>query len=182
MLIVAASVLLTFWLRDYMSLRMSPRCKATRRALLYGAAVLLTAVLIWAMAARIGFTDFARLIQSPQILFLLIAFHLAASALSLWVKQTQSYNWMWVTALLPAPIVWFLLLETTLISEPRVGSMGPPFGLFVAAVLWATSMVFVIGRTRDTQMPLADLDFAVQFGSLSHCLAACLLPLAFSAG
>src|SRR5258708_1831371 len=125
MVIVAAAVLLTFWLRDYMSLRMSPRTCATRRALLYGAVVLLTAAIIWAWETRMGFAKLARLIESPSFLFGLIAFHLAASALSLWINKTENYRWMWVTALLPAPIVWFLLLETTVLSGRWVGYLGP---------------------------------------------------------
>jgi hypothetical protein len=180
MLVVAAFTLLAFWFRDYMSLRMSPRRKATPRALAYGVAVLLTALLIWAAAVKIGIGDFARRIQSPRILFLVIAFHVAASLPSIWVKRTQSYNWMWATALIPAPIVWLLLLETTLLSGQGRGVLAPQFSFFGVALLWAVSMFAVIFRTRDTEMPLDDLDFAVFFGALSHWLAMCALPLAIS--
>ena len=79
MLIVAAFVLLVFWLRDYLSLRMSPSRKATRRAVGYGAAILITAVLLGTLAVSIGHWDFARQIQSPGILLLVIVFHVAAS-------------------------------------------------------------------------------------------------------
>jgi hypothetical protein len=180
MLVVAAFTLLAFWFRDYMSLRMSPRRKATPRALAYGVTVLLSALLIWAAAVKIGIGDFARRIQSPRILFLVIAFHVAASLPSIWVKRTQSYNWMWATALIPAPIVWLLLLETTLLSGQGRGVLAPEFSFFGVALLWAASMFTVIFRTRDTEMPLDDLDFAVFFGALSHWLAMCVLPLAVS--
>lgn len=178
MFFVATCVLFAFWLRDYMSLRMSPSRRATRRALAYGAVVLTTAVLVWTVAARIGIGDFARRIQSLPILFLLIAFHLAASVPSILVRQTQSYNWMWATALLPAPIVWLLLVEPTLISSHDGEVVASPFSFFLVAVLWALSMIVVIFRTRHIEMPLPDLDFAVFFGSLSHWLAMCALPLA----
>jgi len=180
MLIVAAFALLVFWFRDYMSLRMSPSRKVTRRALAYGAAILLTAVFLWTLAGRIGLWDFARRIQSPTILFLVMAFHIAASVLSIWVKQTQSYDWMWATALLPAPIVWLLLLKTTLVSDQGLGGVAPQLSFFAVAVLWASSMMVVIIRTRETEMPLDDLDFAVLFGSLSHWLAMLTIPLAVS--
>jgi hypothetical protein len=173
-LIVSASVLLIFWLRDYMSLRMSPSCRATRRALLYGVAVLLTAALIVAVSARVRLADFARLVHSPWILLLLLAFHVAASVPSIWVKQTQSYNWMWATALVPSPIVWFFVLQTTLVPDGGVGIVG----LIAIALFWATSMIVIVFRTRDIQMPVRDLDFAVLFGSLSHWLAICALPFA----
>jgi len=180
MLVVTGSALLAFWFRDYMSLRMSPRRKATRRALAYGAAVLVTALLLWAAAVKSGIGDLARRIQSPQILLLVIAFHVAASVPSISVRRTQSYNRMWATALIPAPIVWLLLLETTLLSGQGRGVVAPQFCFFGVALLWAASMFAVVFRTRDTEMPLDDLDFAVFFGALSHWLAMCALPLAIS--
>ena len=47
------------------------------------------------------------------------------------------------------------------------------------AFLWAVSMFAVISRTRYIGMPLDDLDFAVVFRSVSHCLVMCTLPLTF---
>jgi len=175
-LIVSACLLLIFWLRDYMSLRMSPSCRATRRALFYGAAVLITVALIRGVSARIQLGDFASLTHSPLFLLLLLAFQLAASIPSMWVKRTQSYDWMWATALLPSPIVWFLLLRITLASD---GTVNVP-GLTAIAVVWAASMIVIVFRTRHIQMPVPDLDFVVFFGNLSHWLAVCTLPLVFS--
>lgn len=175
MFIVATTVLVAFWLRDFMCLRMSPSRRATHRALVYGTVILLTAVLVWTVAARIGITDFIRMILSPPILFLLIAFHLVASVVSIWVKQAQNYNWMWATALLPAPIVWFWLLEAT----QGIGVVAPQLSFFAVAALWASLMIVVIFRTRHSQMPVADLDCVVFFGSVSHWLAMCALPLVF---
>ncbi len=168
------------WVRDFMSLRMSPSCKASRRALVYGAAILLTAVLIWTAAVGIGIEDFARRISSPLILVLLIAFHLLASGLSIWVRQTQNYNWMWVTALLPTPIVWFLLLEATVFSEHGQAAGAPHLVFFAVATLWASSMIVCVFRARHIEMPPADLDCAVLYGGLCHWLAICALPLALS--
>jgi hypothetical protein len=178
MLILTAFLLCAFWLRDYMSLRMSPSRKATVRALGYSVVVLVTALLLWAAAVTIGIEDFARQLQSPRILFLLVAFHVAASLLSIWIKRTESYNWMWATALNPEPIVWLLLLKTTILSEQGPG-VATQFSFFGIALLWAVSMFAVISRTRYTEMPLDDLDFAVVFGSVSHWLVMCTLPLTF---
>jgi hypothetical protein len=176
-LIIVACILFAFWLRDYMSLHMSPSYKATRRALAYGASTLLTAVLIWTLAVRMGLADSARWIQSPRILFLLIAVHIGASVPCIWVKQTQCYNRMWATALLPAPIVWLLLSKMTFLSEDGLGMAAPQFSFFVVVGLWVLSMLVVVFRTRRIQMSVEDLDFAVLFGSWSHWLALCTLPL-----
>jgi hypothetical protein len=45
-------------------------------------------------------------------------------------------------------------------------------GFFVIALLWASSMIVAIFRTRDSEMPLDDLDFAVLFGSAENVLNA----------
>ncbi len=174
--VIATCLLFAFWLRDYMALRMSPGCRAARRSVVYGAAILLTAMLIWTLEEKFGIGDLVSRIGARRILFLLIAFHIAESVPSIWVQRTQNYNWMWATALFPAPIVWLLLLKATLLSEHGLGTVG----FFALAVLWAGSMAAAILRIRDTQMPPDDLDFTVILGSLSHWLAACAIPLAFS--
>lgn len=177
LLVIATLVLVVFWLRDYMSLRMSPCRNAVPRSLAYGIAILLTPVLIWKVFLRIGLADFAQWLQSPRILILLIAVHIAASSLSIWIRRTQNYHWMWATALLPAPVVWLLLLQALLFeSGSEVATVQ--FSFFSIALLWAASMVVIIFRTRYTPMPLGDLDFAVLFGSLSHGVALCVFPLA----
>jgi hypothetical protein len=146
MAIMAAFALLAFWFRDYMSLRLSPSRKATWRVFAYGASILLAAVLIGALAVSTGMGDFTRRIQSPPILFLVITFHVAASVPSIWVRRTQSYDWMWATGLLPAPIVWLLLLETARLSGQVLGPVAPRRSFFAVAVLRASSMIVVIFR------------------------------------
>ena len=177
LLVIATLVLVVFWLRDYMSLRMSPCRNALPRSLAYGIAILLTPVLIWKVVLRIGLADFAQWLQSPRVLILLIAVHIAASLPSIWISQTQNYHWMWATALLPAPVVWLLLLQ----ALPFKGGSEVAtvqFSFFSIALLWAASMVFIILRNRYTPMRLEDLDFAVLFGSLSHGVVLCVFPLA----
>jgi len=166
-----------FWLRDYMSLRMGPCRRAILRSAAYGIAVVLTAVFIWKMALIIGLANFPQWLQSPRVLLLLVGVHMAASIPSIWVRQTQNYQWMWVTALLPAPVVWLLLLQAILVSEPSLEVAAVQFSFFSIALLWAASMVVVIFRSRYILVPLEDLDFAVLFGSVSHGLALCAIPL-----
>jgi len=167
-----------FWLRDYMSLRMGPSRTAILRSVAYGIAVVLTAVFIWRIALTIGLAHFPQWLQSPRVLLLFGVVHLAASTPSIWVRQTQNYHWMWVTALLPAPVVWLLLLQAILVSEPSLEIAAVQFSFFSFALLWAASMVVVIFRSRYMLVPPDDLDFAVLFGSVSHGLALCTLPLA----
>jgi hypothetical protein len=107
-----------------------------------------------------------------------MAVHVGVSVPSIWVKQTECYNRMWATALLPAPIVWLLLSKMTFLSADGLGMAAPQFSFFVVVGLWALSMVVVVFRTRHIRMSLEDLDFGVLFGSLSHWLALCTLPLA----
>jgi hypothetical protein len=178
--VVACVVLPAFWLRDYMSLRMSPSYLATRRAAAYSITILVTSALIWALASKIGLLQLAKLAQSPPILVLVIGCQIAASVPSVWIKVTQSYNWMWATALLPAPILWFVLLQITLVCGYTFDAETARLLFFGVAILWAASMIIAIFRTRDIQMSVHDLDFAVLFGSVSQWLAICAVPLALS--
>jgi len=177
LLVIATVALLVFWLRDYMSLRMSPCRTAVPRSLAYGIAIVLTAMPIWNLVLRIGLAGFRQWLQSPQVLVLLIAVHIAASTLPIWIRRTQNYHWMWATALLPAPVIWLLLLQALLFqSGSEVATVQLSF--FSIALLWASSMIVIIFRTRYAPMPLGDLDFAVLFGSLSHGVALCVFSLA----
>jgi len=177
LLVIATLVLVVFWLRDYMCLRISPCRHAVPRSLAYGIAIVFTAVLIWKVVLGIGLADFALWLQSPKVFVLLIAVHIAASTLSIWIRRTQNYHWMWATALLPAPVVWLLLFQALLFESGSEGATVQ-FSFFSIAVLWAASMIVIIFRTRFTPMPLEDLDFAVLFGSLSHGVALCVFPIA----
>lgn len=177
---VASAVLPALWLRDYMSLRMSPSWKAMRRALVYGVAMLVSSAIIWEFSSRIGLRKFLGLVQSPAILVLLIALQIAASAAGIWIKQAQSYNWMWATALLPAPIMWLLILGVVLAFANTFGRETAQLAFFGIGLLWAASIIVAIFRTRDVQMSVEDMDFAVLLGSVSHWLAVCAVSLALS--
>lgn len=117
-----------------------------------------------------------RAIHAPRSVFLLIAFHVVASLAPLWIRQTGNYQWMWTIALLPAPIVWVLLLETAVAYG--LGLAELQVSVFAVAVLWAASMVVVIYRSRNARVPIEDLEFAPVLGGLSHLLAMCVLPIA----
>jgi hypothetical protein len=177
MLVIAACLLFVFWLRDYIALRTSPPGKAFRRALAYGSAIVATAMIVWARSETSGMDGVVKTIHSPRTVVLLIAFHVLASVAPIWVRQTGNYQWMWAMALLPAPIVWVLLLETAV--GYGLGLAGLQVSVFAVAVLWAASMVVAIYRSRNIQMPIEDLEFAPVLGGLSHWLAMCVLPVAF---
>lgn len=148
--------------------------------MVYGIAMLLSSAVIWEFASRIGLRKFVGLAQSPAVLILLIALQFAVSTASVWIKQTQSYNWMWATALLPSPIMWLLILETALALANTFGPETAPVGFFGVGTLWAASMILAIFRIRHVQMSVDDMDFAVIFGGVSHWLAACAVSLALA--
>ena len=178
MLVIATSILAIFWLRDYMSLGMSPSQNTVRRSMAYGVAVVLTATVIWKIVMRIGVLDFAQWLKSPWALTLLIAVHIAGILPSLWIRQKENYRWMWATALVPAPVAWLLLLQAMLFLAHTSEVEAVRLGFFSIAILWAASMIVITFRTRYTPMPLETLDFAVLFGGLSHGIALCVFPVA----
>lgn len=61
---------------------------------------------------------------------------------------------MWAIALLPAPIVWVLLLETAVAYGFGLAELQ--VSVFAIAALWAASIVHVIYRSRNIQMPIED--------------------------
>lgn len=176
MLVITACLLFVFWLRDYLALRTSPPRKAVGRALAYGIAIVVTALVVWARSENIGLEGVVGTIHSPRTVLVLIALHTVVSVVPIWVRQTGNYKWMWATALLPAPIVWVLILETALACGFSLAELQ--LSVFGIAVLWAGSMVVVVYRARNIQLPIDDVEFAPVLGGLSHWLAMCVLPVA----
>jgi hypothetical protein len=177
MLLIGLAILMLFWLRDYFLLRMSPPKKLAHRAILYSAALVLSTVVIWLLAKNSGSSNFIGFSRYPPVLFILIGLHLLAAAVSFWLRRRHLYDRAWVTALFPAPIVWFCVVRAIPASFVADDS-SRLYILLGFAAIWALSMIFMLMRVRNRQMEPIDIDFVADYAGWSHFLGSSLVPVA----
>ena len=173
-----AAVLLLFWCRDYLILRMGPLHRITSRVGLYSAVVLVTTALLAIVAWRMGVLAVSRFIWSSPVLIILIALHIAGAILCFWLRRSGRYHRVWLVALIPTPALWFFLANG-IVSR---GSDAHGFAAWLVCALWITAMFAMVARAKRTQMCAEDLDFAVSFAGSSNCLGSFILafsPLLF---
>ncbi len=177
MILVALAAALLFWGRDYLVLRIGPPQKVAHRVWVYSSAVFLMGLLLATATLSFGPNEILGLIHSPQVYVLLIAFHLAAGLACFWLKRTERYNSAWLAAVIPAPGVWFLLTETTILPAYRLGAFATSLIVGLVSALWITMMILTVLRMRRRQMPVEDMDFAMGLAGWSNCLAIGLVSL-----
>ena len=173
-----AAVLLLFWCRDYLILRMGPLRKVTSRVGLYSGVLLVTTAVLSILAWREGVTAVSRFLWSFPVLIPLIAVHIVGAILCFWLKRSGRYHRVWLVALIPAPAVWFFLANG-MVSR---GSDAHGFAAWLVCALWITAMLAMVARAKRIQMCAEDLDFAVSFAGSSNCLGSFILafsPLLF---
>jgi hypothetical protein len=177
MILVTFAAVLLFWSRDYLLLRIGPPRRLPRRVWIYSALVFMMAPLLGMLTLRFGPHEFLALIHSPQVFVTLIAFHLVAAITCLWLKQTERYDGAWLVALIPAPGLWFLLAQATLL--PAYGSSNFVTSIIVGLVsaLWVSMMIVTVPQMRRAEMPVEDMDFAIGLAGWSNCLAIGLVSI-----
>jgi hypothetical protein len=122
MILVTLAAVLLFWGRDYLVLRIGPSRRLTRRVWIYSVLVFMMAMLLGTLTLSFGPHEFLALIHSARVFVHLIAFHLAAAITCFWLKQTERYDNAWLVAMIPAPGVWFLLAQDTLLQVSGLGN------------------------------------------------------------
>src|SRR5581483_11961203 len=152
-----AAVLLLFWYRDYLILRMGPLRKVGSRVGLYSGILLVTTALPSMLAWPQGVSTVSRLMGPFPVLISLIAVHIVGAMLCFWLKRSDRYDRVWLIALIPMPAVWFFLAGGMVSEEP----LARGFVALLLCALWTSSMLAMVARARQAEMCAEDLDFAV---------------------
>ena len=177
-MVMIAAVLLLFWCRDYLILRMSPLHRITFRLGLYTGVVLGTTTLLSMVAWRMGMSFVSRFIWSLPVLVTVITLHIGGAILCFWLRRSDRYHRVWLTALIPTPVVWFFLGSGVML--PNFVARGLVVWLICAT--WITTMFAIVARAKRIEMLAEDLDFAVSLAGSSNCLGSVVLavsPLLF---
>jgi hypothetical protein len=178
MILVTLAAALLFWGRDYLVLRIGPPQSVPRRVWMYSAVVFIMAMLLGTLTLSFGPYEFQALIHSPQVFVSLIAFHLAAGITCFWLKRTERYDSAWLAAMIPAPGVWFLLAEATLLPAYGLGNFATSLIVGLVSALWITLMIVTVLQMGRREMPVEDMDFAMGLAGWSNCLAIGLVSIA----
>jgi hypothetical protein len=177
MILIALTAALLFWGRDYLVLRIGPPTKVPQRVWVYSATVFLMGLMLAILTWSFGPQQVLGLIHSPQVFASLIAFHLGAGLLCFWLKHTERYQDAWLAAMIPAPGVWFLLTESTLLPAYGMGSLGTSLVVGLLSALWIAMMIVTVLQMRQHPMPVEEMDFAVGLAGWSNCLAIGLISV-----
>jgi hypothetical protein len=177
MILVTLAAVLLFWGRDYLVLRIGPPRSVPRRVWIYSAVVFMMAMLLGTLTLSYGPYEFLALLHSPQVFVSLIAFHLAAAIACFWLKQTERYDSAWLAAMIPAPGVWFLLAQATLLPAYGWGTFTTSLVVGLVSALWATMMIVTVLQMRRREIPVEDMDFAMGLAGWSNCLAIGLVSI-----
>ena len=177
MILVTLAAALLFWGRDYLVLRIGPPRSVPRRVWMYSSVVFLMAMLLGALTLSFGPYEFLTVLHSPHVFVSLIGLHLAASILCFWLKQTERYDSAWLAAMIPAPGVWFLLAQATLLPAYGWGTFATSLTVGLISALWITMMIVTLLQMRRREMPVEDMDFAMGLAGWSNCLAIGLVSI-----
>jgi hypothetical protein len=177
MILVTLAAVLLFWSRDYLVLRIGPPRRLPRRVWIYSALVFMMAMLLGTLILGFGPHEFLALIHSPRVFVPLIAFHLAAAIMCFWLKQTERYDSAWLVAMIPAPGVWFLLVQGTLLPVSGSGNFVTSLIVGLVSAMWVSMMIVTVLQMRRREMPVEDMDFAIGLAGWSNCLAIGLVSI-----
>jgi hypothetical protein len=177
MILVTLAAVLLFWSRDCLLLRIGPPRKLPRRVWIYSALVFMMAMLLGTLALSFGPHQFLAIIRSPRVFVPLIAFHLAAAITCFWLKQTERYDSAWLVAMIPAPGVWFLLAQATLLPVSASGNFVTSLIVGLVSALWVSMMIVTVLQMRRNEMPVEEMDFAIGLAGWSNCLAIGLVSI-----
>ena len=168
---IMLAVLLLFWCRDYLILRMGPLLRTRARVGLYAGVVAGTTALLSVVAWRVGSSAVSRFIWSLPVLVSLIALHIAGGILCLWLKRSDRYYRVWLVALIPTPVAWFFFAGGVISRDFAARS----FVVWLICALWIAAMFALVARTRRIEMPADELDFAVSLTGYSNFLGSFIL-------
>lgn len=168
---IMLAVLLLFWCRDYLSLRMGPLLSTSSRVSLYAGVVVGTTALLSVVVWRVGSSTVSRFIWSFPVLVSLIALHIAGAILCFWLKRSDRYHLVWLVALIPTPVAWFFLASGVISRDFAARS----FVVWLICALWIAAMFALVARARRIEMPADELDFAVSLTGYSNFLGSFIL-------
>jgi hypothetical protein len=144
---------------------------------MYSAVVFMMAMLLGTLTLSFGPYEFLALLHSPQIFVWLIGFHLAASIVCFWLKQTERYNSAWLVAMIPAPGVWFLLARATFLPAYGWDRFATSLIVGLVSAAWVSMMIVTVLQMKRGPLPVEDMDFAMALAGWSNCLAIGLISI-----
>lgn len=180
MILVAASAIILFWLRDYWLLQVGPARSIAWRLWIYAGLVSAAGLLIWMLAWTQNTARFISAIESPPWLIGLFAYHSIAAGVCFWMKRTERYHLAWLAAMVPAPAAWILFARVLFSTNERTDDPTKAAIVTAVAVLWILPIALAVLRGHRLEMGIEDLDYVLSFAGWINCFGAGLVVLALS--
>jgi len=180
MLVVTASALMLFWLRDYWLLQLGPPEGIRRRFGVYAFIVVMAAISVCQITRHENARGVLITIESPPFLVALFVLHAAAAVGSSWIRQKNHYQKAWLISMIPAPAAWVLLAQVMILPDVDLGAAVKPWIVAIAGAAWIIIMAFCIWRTQCNGSVFKEIDYAVEFSCWINWFGAGLVVFVLS--
>lgn len=175
--ILISFVLPTFFVRDWLLLRMGPAATIVARLREYAFVLLASIVLFSAITFSVGTERLLEIVLSPTVTVPVVLLYGVVLAVCIWIRRTDRHQVAWRIALSPNPVLILAIATLARFIPPRVSALGTVVVTALLAFLWIGLIGLSVWAARNTPLDVPDLNFSLGLAGLVNSAVLMLLPL-----
>jgi len=175
--ILISFVLPTFFVRDWLLLRMGPAAAIVARLREYALVLLASIVLFSAITVAVGTERLLEIVLSPSVTLPIVLLYCVLLAVCIWIRRTDRHQVAWRIALFPNPVLVLAIATLARFILPRVSVFGAVVVTPLLACLWIGLIGLSVWGARNTPLDVPDLNFSLGLAGLVNSAVLLLLPL-----
>src|ERR1019366_8215452 len=175
--ILISFVLPTFFVRDWLLLRMGPASTIVARLRKYAFVLLISIVLFSAITFSVGTERLLELVFSPSVTLPVVLLYCVLLAVCIWIRRTDRHQVAWRIALFPNPVLVLAIATLARLILLRASVLGAVVLTPLLGCLWIGLIGLAVWEARNTPLDVPDLDFSLGLTGLVSSAVLMLLPL-----
>lgn len=170
-------VLPTFFVRDWLLLRMGPAATIVARLREYAFVLLASIVLFSAITFSAGTGRLLEIVLSPSVTLPVVLLYCVLLAVCIWIRRTERHQVAWRIALFPNPLLVLAIATLARFILPRASVFGAVVITPLLACLWIGLIGLSVWKARNAPLDVPDLNFSLGLAGLVNSAVLLLLPL-----